>query len=246
MPIQQTVSLRDLQLLSDISDPSRLREPGDPLPMSVLRDLVELLPCDTAGFVANNVHAHAEHGSQRADADDVPDGWASDECLRIYWENFWTWPASHPERTGDYTTIIRPSDFAVSRRAAATNAEFLRLGGRRHVLVVPLTPRGPVSHRIVLWRDDGINFSDREVLLMKLLRPHLVRMRDVGFQRRDHAGELTPRQRELVRMVAGGQTNRQIARHLHISEGTVRKHLENIFARLGASNRTSAVERARS
>jgi DNA-binding CsgD family transcriptional regulator len=244
MPVQQTISLRDLELLAEISDPSRLREPGDPLPISVLHDLLELVPCDCAGFAAYDPHTHASHGSQEGHAEGVPDTYDTDECATIYWENFWTWPASHPERTGDYTTIIRNADFSMSRRAAATSAEFLRLGERRHALVVPLTPCGPVSHRVILWRDDGINFSDRDVLLMKLLRPHLVQMRDLGFRRRDHAGELTARQYELLRMVAGGQTNRQIARHLHIAEGTVRKHLENIYARLGASNRTSAVELA--
>jgi DNA-binding NarL/FixJ family response regulator len=47
-----------------------------------------------------------------------------------------------------------------------------------------------------------------------------------------------------LRLVAAGHTNRQIARPLGISEGTVRKHLENIYARLQVSSRTAAVTRA--
>ena len=53
-----------------------------------------------------------------------------------------------------------------------------------------------------------------------------------------------PRQWELLRLLAAGHTNTQIARRLGISEGTVRSHLENIYERLHVSNRTAAVTRA--
>lgn len=49
---------------------------------------------------------------------------------------------------------------------------------------------------------------------------------------------------EIVRQVATGATNTQIARTLVLSEGTVRKHLENIFLRLAVLSRTEAVARA--
>jgi DNA-binding CsgD family transcriptional regulator len=41
-------------------------------------------------------------------------------------------------------------------------------------------------------------------------------------------------------------TNRQVARQLGVSEATVRKHLENIYARLGVQNRAEAVSRTTS
>jgi len=46
---------------------------------------------------------------------------------------------------------------------------------------------------------------------------------------------------QLLRLVADGHTNAQIARRLGLSEGTVRTHLENIFSRLQVTNRTAAV-----
>ena len=49
---------------------------------------------------------------------------------------------------------------------------------------------------------------------------------------------------ELLRLLAAGHTNAQIARRLGISEGTVRTHLENIYERLDVSSRTAAVTRA--
>jgi hypothetical protein len=46
-------------------------------------------------------------------------------------------------------------------------------------------------------------------------------------------------------LVAEGLTNAQIAEHLWISPGTVRRHLENVFAKLGVHTRTAAVARSR-
>ena len=44
-----------------------------------------------------------------------------------------------------------------------------------------------------------------------------------------------------MRLVAAGCTNRQIATALFVSEATVRKHLENTYARLGVTNRVAAL-----
>ncbi|RFU20853.1 LuxR family transcriptional regulator [Geodermatophilus marinus] len=52
---------------------------------------------------------------------------------------------------------------------------------------------------------------------------------------------LTDRELEVLRLVAQGQTNREIAATLVLSEHTVRRHLQNVFARLGVSSRAAAV-----
>ena len=56
---------------------------------------------------------------------------------------------------------------------------------------------------------------------------------------------LRPRQVEVVRLVAQGRTNAQIATELHVSVATVKKHLERIYRQLGVNNRTAAVARVR-
>ena len=56
---------------------------------------------------------------------------------------------------------------------------------------------------------------------------------------------LTPREHEVVGLVAEGKTNAEIARQLWISPGTVRRHLENVFAKLDVHTRTGAVARLR-
>lgn len=52
---------------------------------------------------------------------------------------------------------------------------------------------------------------------------------------------LSPREREIARMVALGYTNKTIARVLDISVWTVSTHLRRIFAKLGVSNRAAMV-----
>jgi DNA-binding NarL/FixJ family response regulator len=56
---------------------------------------------------------------------------------------------------------------------------------------------------------------------------------------------LTGRQLEVLRLVARGRTNAEIARSLGISGATVKNHLERIYDALGASNRTEAAMRMR-
>jgi DNA-binding NarL/FixJ family response regulator len=54
------------------------------------------------------------------------------------------------------------------------------------------------------------------------------------------AEELTPREREVLLMVAEGLPNKLIARRLEISERTVKGHLTHIFERIGVTDRTQA------
>jgi two-component system NarL family response regulator len=52
--------------------------------------------------------------------------------------------------------------------------------------------------------------------------------------------ELTEREREVLRLVVGGRSNKGIAAALSITEGTVKYHVNNILAKLGAADRTEA------
>ncbi|WP_327093912.1 response regulator transcription factor [Nocardia vinacea] len=56
---------------------------------------------------------------------------------------------------------------------------------------------------------------------------------------------LSPREIEVLRLVADGSSNREIAKALFLSETTVKSHLVHIYAKLGVRSRTSAVARAR-
>lgn len=56
---------------------------------------------------------------------------------------------------------------------------------------------------------------------------------------------LSPREREVLEELANGRSNKEIARLLDMTEHTVKFHLKNVFAKLGAERRTEAVARAR-
>jgi DNA-binding NarL/FixJ family response regulator len=49
--------------------------------------------------------------------------------------------------------------------------------------------------------------------------------------------KVTPRQQEIIASVIAGNSNKQIAQQFSLSEDTVKRHLTNIFGRLGVSNR---------
>ena len=109
----------------------------------------------------------------------------------------------------------------------------------------PRTTVGPGRQvRLYLIRAPGSDFSERDRALLTLLRSHLHQAYIDAERRRHPVPRLTPRQRDLLRLVAAGYTNTQIARHMGISERTVRTHLVTIYERLGVSSRTAAITRA--
>jgi len=55
---------------------------------------------------------------------------------------------------------------------------------------------------------------------------------------------LTDREAEILRLMTGGYSNREIAEALDLSEGTVKNHVSNILSKLGVRDRTRAVLKA--
>jgi two-component system, NarL family, response regulator len=66
---------------------------------------------------------------------------------------------------------------------------------------------------------------------------------EVAAELADHAAEdqLSPREIEVLRLIASGNANKLIADQLSISEETVKSHVTNILSKLGANDRTHAV-----
>ena len=64
-----------------------------------------------------------------------------------------------------------------------------------------------------------------------------------GFRRQDEPAEIpvTPRELDILRHVAAGLKNRQIAERLDVTEQTVKNHLSSVMHKLGVPNRTHAV-----
>jgi DNA-binding NarL/FixJ family response regulator len=67
---------------------------------------------------------------------------------------------------------------------------------------------------------------------------------DSGYPRLEPADPLTERELEVLRLMTGGYSNREIARALHVAEGTVKNHVSSILSKLGVRDRTRAVLQA--
>ena len=68
---------------------------------------------------------------------------------------------------------------------------------------------------------------------------------DFELDRRAAAATISPREQELLQVLAEGLTNREIATRLVLEESTIRTHLRNIYRKLGVNSRLQAIQRAR-
>ncbi|MCC5955626.1 MAG: response regulator transcription factor [Natronohydrobacter sp.] len=61
----------------------------------------------------------------------------------------------------------------------------------------------------------------------------------------DKLGDLSKREREVLRLLANGMSNKEIARTLNVSEAAIKLHVKTVFRHLGVANRTQAAMLAR-
>jgi DNA-binding CsgD family transcriptional regulator len=178
-------------------------------------------------------------------------------------EHYWTvGPCAitqYRSATGDLSAA-RLTDVVSWRRyrESAVYREYFA-GGVGYMLDVALAGL-PGWQRTLLFckAPEEKDFSERDRDVLELLRPHLHarearaelyhRLSDddlAGTERPTHDPALTLREREIVYLVGQGRTNSEIATVLWISPGTVKKHLEHVYEKLGVSGRTAAVSRLR-
>jgi DNA-binding CsgD family transcriptional regulator len=249
-----TLSDQDLCALAELV--SQDREPDVPavgLPPSLLRDLMARMSCDRLDVLGLDSIRQELWFSQMVTDDSLDEDQGEETPDEWWWAlHFDSLSCSYPERTGDLRGIVKNADFYSRRQwhSVGMYREVLRPQGLEHELQLCLPgPPGPDAGpgrtvRLFFLREPGPDFSERDRALLTLLRPHLQQAYLDAERRRSPVPELTPRQWELLKLIAVGHTNTQIARQLVLSEGTVRTHLENIYGRLGVSNRTAAVIKA--
>ena len=252
-------SERDLHALAAIVSEDRPDLPdGEGLSPSLLADLMGQIRCDGITLERHD-SGRQETGflqlipvTQCGRGRDPHGCCAAEDLQPVHWQQYWDCqPCSYPDRTGDLRSVTKITDFYSARQWHST-AMYTRLlpAGVEHEIMVclPADPgwtAGPgPTVRLIFVRGTGRDFSERDRALLTLLRPHLQQAYLDAERRRHPVAELTPRQGELLHLVAAGHTNTQIARRLGLSEGTVRTHLENIYERLHVSSRVAAVTRA--
>jgi DNA-binding NarL/FixJ family response regulator len=121
-------------------------------------------------------------------------------------------------------------------------SEALEAGAAGYILKTAPTTQTLDAIRKVLAGESSLDQEVSTRLLMNLMegaprneRPHKEESLRVA---------LTPREIEVLRLMAQGHTNKQIAYALLISMSTVKKHLRGVISKLGVSDRTQAAVRA--
>jgi DNA-binding CsgD family transcriptional regulator len=173
-------------------------------------------------------------------------GWAHDpDAGDAYWQ------LNHEHAVCEY--FARTNDFRPRRMSDLVSLAEWRSRELYDVVFRPYqyelelripSPR-PGYTRTFLFHAQKRDFTERDRLVLELLQPHLVRMVDRVQQRASLEASLplTRREREVLEWVGRGKTNAEIAEILWLSPGTVRKHLENAYGKLGVRTRTAAVAR---
>ena len=101
-----------------------------------------------------------------------------------------------------------------------------------------------ISQRELITSIQGVLRGDsmlNKELVIRLLQRLTT---ETPHQDEEAPDRLSPREREVLQLLARGQTNREIAQHLTVSSSTVKIHVEHILAKLGVSDRTQAAVRA--
>ncbi len=90
-------------------------------------------------------------------------------------------------------------------------------------------------------------FGDELMDAIRTVHAGKTRIPPVVAQRlaeRMHSSELTGRELDVLRLIVAGNSNKEIGNHLHISEATVKTHINNLLGKLGVSDRTQAATSA--
>lgn len=246
----ERLSRSDLQAILGFLELAHGAASEEPFPPDVLESLSSLVPCDEVSFSElDRVHKKGIRWVVYRE-----DGPASGPGLETLWRLVHEHPLCAQTVAGRFDAL-KISDFVTSRelRRREIYREWLQPWETEHELEVGIP--SPLWHtktlvfaRSKVWPD----FDERDRSVLNALQPHLIQLyRNAALRQRlaDGWGDsvvaavLTDREREILMLVREGKTNSQIAGELWIAPGTVRKHLENIYRKLGVQSRTAALAR---
>jgi LuxR family maltose regulon positive regulatory protein len=177
----------------------------------------------------------------------------------------------HPSRRHVFPFLARQRDLAQRRQRISWELETLILLALAHAAQQDATPAlAWIQEALTLAEPEGYTrlFLEFGRSLAPLLRLSLERSSSTGYAARlleifeaeaaspsRRGREVSPvaqlveplsaRELDVLRLLAEGLTNRQIAQRLHLSPNTIRIHTSSIYGKLGVENRTQAVSRAR-
>jgi DNA-binding CsgD family transcriptional regulator len=233
-----SLSGRDLGAVLEVTAEAAAADGEQPFDEPVVDLLRALLRCEYAGYFEYDCPGTTDRFL--VDAGDVvcapPDP---------FWAHLPEWPLND-ELIWWRRTAVKFSDFVSARDKPRHPwyAEVMRPSEIEHECKVMLPSHRHVVRGFFFIRRGGTrDFGERDRAVLNVLRPQLGSIRE-RWERRRRPDGLTSREVDVVRLLREGLTNQEMAERLVISTGTVRTHLENVFAKLGVHTRTAAVARA--
>lgn len=226
---------RALEIVGSLFDHCR----PEPFGLETLKLLGELIGAETVGYCEtpyrDGFGGYEVVTRERAD-------WFRDSVRSLARED-----PTHPVRHGGSAEPIAISDL-VRRKTFQTTAIygaiFEPLGTADSIRVY--LPAPPREARFFFFDRPTWGLPARERELLGILRGHLLRARTEWRSFEDPvAGSLTERETQILRMVAEGFTNLEIARRLWLSPHTVRTHLQHTYSKLGVRTRVQAARAIR-
>jgi DNA-binding CsgD family transcriptional regulator len=214
-----------------------------PFTPETLAALNELIPSDLLAYCELD---HVHH--REVDYVGTDDG---EGDIDLFWRIVDEHPlCQHQQAYLDFSAK-RLSDVISRPRLIKTRvyAEWFRPYGVEVELEIGIARSRARTRNFILDRAHG-EFSERDRAVLELVRSHLRRIykmtalrREVASPEPEDLNRLTAREAETLELAGAGLSNAAIAERLWISPGTVKKHLENIYAKLGVTNRTAAAAR---
>jgi DNA-binding CsgD family transcriptional regulator len=242
--LTSTDGFRLLAALTELYSITSIEE----FPIRVLSVVHRVIGCDEASY--NEVELSTGHFRAAVD----PKESTESQVALLFASFVHEHPViAHFASTGDpqahtISDFLRPAEF---HRLGLYGEFFGPLGIEDQLSTTLPVGRGDRVIGVALNRSGFFTEVDRQ--LLDALRPHLITARQnavrfstlvtdpqFAIEAAATMDRLTGRQRDVLRLITTGSTTFQVARELDVSVATVRKHVENIFTRVGVETRLQA------
>ena len=107
--------------------------------------------------------------------------------------------------------------------------------------IVFLTARTQIDERLLGFQKGAVDYVTKPFHIKELLARVKVHLGELAPLRGSTPSPLTPRELEVLGLLAAGKTYKQLAHALELSQSTVRNHLHNVYHKLGVVDRAQAV-----
>lgn len=235
-------------MLGVVEEARRDPGPGAAVPWSLLEGLHRLVPCDIDIAYQRHVFTGQPETvlvqSLESDGDrwvdEYPDRSVWADGAAEFWSLWWSGWCSWPQRSGDLESVVMTTDFCPTEKERLASPLSDALGDVRSSIMVSMPAEPGHARRFTFFRHAPQSFSERDRQVLTLLRPHLHECYQRAERLRRGVPSLTPREWEVLALVAAGLSHAEVASALVVSVGTVRKHMEHVRERLGVSSAAAA------